>query len=122
VNVFWAQPVGDDWPEVRAELERVGGLSRAAAREEESFVVVVATDDLLGRRGPGPAMVATGLLSAVRTAAMEGWAKGWTANLIAYDEEHQGAATSWAERLLDDGSVTGEVIRLGSGHIGKALP
>jgi hypothetical protein len=122
VNVFWAQPVGDEWPEVLAELERLGGQCRAAARDEESFVVVVATDDLLGRRGPGPAMVATGLLSAVRTAALEGRTKGWTANLIAYDDEHREAAPAWAERLLDDGSVTGEVIRLGSGHIGKALP
>lgn len=122
MRVFWAETVGDQWEEVRAELERLSALCRAAARDEASFVVVVDTDDLLGRRGPGRAMVATGLLSAVRTAALEGWGKGWTANVIACDQGHREAVPGWAERLIEDGSVTGDLIRLGTGHIGKALP
>lgn len=124
MNIHRAQPVGDDWAEVRAELERAFQMSRAAAQAEQSFVYVVHHDDLLGRRGPGNAMVATGLLSAARTAALEGAKKGWTANVVAYDDEARPELVEgWAERLVADSEgVTGEVIRVGLTHLGKALP
>lgn len=124
MNIFEANRVGDDWEEVRSELERAFQMSRRAARDEESIVYVVHHDDLLGRRGPGNAMVATGLLSAARTAAIEGSRKGWTANVVAYDEESDtGVVRSWAERLATDSQgVTGEIIRIGASHLGKALP
>ncbi len=124
MNIHRAQPVGDDWAEVRAELERAFQMSRAAAQAEQSFVYVVHHDDLLGRRGPGNAMVATGLLSAARTAALEGAKKGWTANVVAYDDEARPELVEgWAERLVADSEgVTGEVIRVGPTHLGKALP
>jgi hypothetical protein len=124
MNIFWANRVEDDWPAIRAELDRAFQMSRAAAQAAESFVYVVHHDDLLGRRGPGNAMVATGLLSAARTAAIEGSRKGWTANVIAYDDDASDAhVTEWAERLATySNGVTGELIRLGSSHLGKALP
>lgn len=124
MNIHWAGRVGDDWEEVRSEMERAFEMSRAAAIVGESFVYVVHHDDLLGRRGAGMAMVATGLLSAARTAAMEGWRKGWTVNVVAYDDDADEALVkSWAERLATDSSgVTGELIRVGSSHLGKALP
>lgn len=124
MNIFHAQGVGDDWEEVKAELERVFQMSREAARAAESFVYVVHHDDLLGRRGPGKAMVATGLLSAARTAAIEGSRKGWTVNVIAHDDDvDQDQVRDWAERLAGDSSgVTGELIRVGASHLGKALP
>lgn len=122
--IHWARAVSDNWVEVREELERAFELSRKAARDEESFVYVVHHDDLLGRRGPGQAMVATGLLSAARTAAIEGSRKGWTANVIAYDDGvDQELVESWAARLAGQPEgVTGELIRIGSSHLGKALP
>jgi len=124
MNIHRAHPVGDDWAEVRAELERAFQMSRAAAQAEQSFVYVVHHDDLLGRRGPGNAMVATGLLSAARTAALEGAKKGWTANVVAYDDEARpDLVEGWAERLVEDSNgVTGELIRIGPTHLGKALP
>jgi hypothetical protein len=124
VNVFKAQPVGDEWLEVRAELVRAFEMSRASAQKEESFVFVVHHADLLGRRGSGNAMVATGLLSAARTAALEGFRKGWTANVLAYDDDSDPILIDkWATRLAEDSEgVTGELIRLGSNHLGKALP
>lgn len=124
MNVFRARIVGDDWDDVRNELERAFVLSRAAAQNEESFVYVVHHDDLLGRRGSGDAMVATGLLSAARTAAIEGSRKGWSANVLAYDDQTDpDLVTIWAERLATNPEgVTGELIRLGASHIGKALP
>jgi hypothetical protein len=124
VSIIWAADVLDDWGAVRGELTRAFELSRAAAVDGESFVYVVHADDLLGRRGPGRAMVAAGLLSAARTAALEGWSKGWTANVIAWDgdEAHREAVSEWAERLTGSPQVTGELVRIGPGHIGKALP
>jgi hypothetical protein len=124
VNIFRAREVHADWAEVRAELDRAFQMSREAARNEESFVYVVHHDDLLGRRGAGNAMVATGLLSAARTAAIEGSRKGWSVNVIAYDDgAGPDEVTEWAERLAANPSgVTGEVIRVGSSHVGKALP
>lgn len=124
MNVFRANTVGDDWAGVRAELDRAFRMSREAAQNEESFVYVLHHDDLLGRRGPGNAMVAAGLLSAARTAAIEGSRKGWTANVIAYDDSADPeAVTAWAEKMAGDTSgVTGELIRIGVSHLGKALP
>lgn len=123
MNVFWAQSVGNDWDDIRSELKRVFELSRSAAQAEESFVYVVHHDDLLGRRGTGDAMVATGLLSAARTAAIEGSRKGWTANVIAFDDTATPTdVEQWAEWMLDSRGVTGELIRVGSTHMGKALP
>lgn len=124
MNVFRAKPVSDDWVEVREELERAFVFSRAAAQAEQSFVYVVHHDDLLGRRGPGRAMVAAGLLSAARTAAIEGSRKGWTANTIAFDDEADPDLVEiWAERLAEDPhGISGELVRIGSSHLGKALP
>ncbi len=121
--IHWAPEVGDEWSAVHAALTRAFEASRAAAQAGESFVYVVHNDDLLGRRGPGKAMLAAGLLSAARTAALEGVRDGWTANVIAVsngaDPEH---VTDWADRLMESGDVTGEVLRIGPDHIGKALP
>lgn len=124
MNIHWASEVGDDWEEIRSELERAFEMSRSAAQAEESIVFVVHNDDLLGRRGTGNAMVATGLLSAARTAAIEGSRKGWTANVVAFDDGADPEyVKGWAERLAEDSfGVTGELIRLGSTHLGKALP
>jgi len=124
VNVFRAAEVGDDWDQVLVELQRAFEMSRAAAVARENFVFVVRHDDLLGRRGAGNAMVATGLLSAARTAAIEGSRNGWAANVLAHDEDTDpDLVTGWAERLATDPlGVTGELIRLGPSHLGKALP
>jgi hypothetical protein len=124
VTVFWAAEVGDSWEEVAAEMERAFRFAREAASGERSVVFVVNSDDLLGRRGPGNAMLATGILSAARTLALEGWRKGWTANVVAWDGETgtREEAEALALQLAENGKVTGEVVRIGPGHIGKALP
>ena len=121
MNIFRASQVGDDWVAVRDELERAFVMSREAARAEESFVFVVHNDDLLGRRGAGRAMVATGLLSAARTAALEGAKSGWTVNVVAHSE---GTPADVLARVASgiDSAITGELIRIGPDHLGKALP
>lgn len=123
MNIHWTKQVSDEWADIKAELDRAFQMSRLAAQAEESFVYVVHSDDLLGRRGAGNAMVATGLLSAARTAAIEGSRKGWTVNVIAHDDDaDQEQVRDWANQMLDSNGATGELIRIGSSHLGKALP
>lgn len=124
MNIHWVGAIDDDWDEVRDELERAFVAAREAARSGMSFVFVVNNDDLLGRRGAGNAMVATGILSAVRTAGLEGVRDGWTANVVAWEgsEAPADSVREWAERMLSSSEVTGALIRIGPGHLGKALP
>ena len=113
---------GDAWNDIGAELMRVFEASQAAARAGVAVVYVVDGDDLLGRRGAGNAMAATGVLSAARTLAFEGRKRGVPANVIALeDATAPEVAAQWIVLALG-GGVTGEVIRVGGDHIGKALP
>lgn len=121
--VFAAGEVGDGWEEVLAELTEAFHLSRSAAIAGAPVVYVVHNDDLLGRRGPGPAMVATGLLSAARTLAFEGRKAGVAANVLAIEADSAPESVArWALRLLEPDGPSGEVLHLGSLHVGKALP
>ena len=121
--IHWAPEVSDDWGDVLAALTHAFEASRAAAQGAESIVYVVHNDDLLGRRGPGKAMLATGLLSAARTAALEGVKDGWTVNVVAFSEgADPETVADWADQLVASSDVTGELIRVGPDHIGRALP
>ncbi|MDE0675117.1 MAG: hypothetical protein OXI06_08580 [bacterium] len=122
--VFWAdQTLGDEWEDVSNELTDAFVLSREAARAGAPVVYVVASPDLLGKRGAGKAMVATGLLSAARDLAQETAKAGIPTNVLAVVEDAQPqTVANWIARLLDDPGATGELVRLGSIHLGKALP
>jgi hypothetical protein len=121
--VFELVPPGDHWDDVAELLARVYEESRAAAQAGSAVVYVVHSDDLLGRRGAGNAMVATGALSAARTLAFEGRKKGVPTNVIAIEDDSDlDAAARWIVSALEPGGPTGELIRIGGGHIGKALP
>lgn len=120
--VFEAGPIRGDWSSVRAELSEAFELARRSARAQAPIVFVVNGDDLLGRRGAPEAMVATGLLSACRTAAAEFAKSGTPVNTLSvgYDTPPEIAAR-WIVNLLG-GGTSGELVRLGTAHIGKALP
>ena len=121
--VFDATSPVATWEEAREVLMRGFAISGAAARAEASFVYVVHSDDLLGRRGAPSAMVATGLLSGARTAAIELSRKGAVVNVVAVGDDTRPDVTArWVARLLEPDGPTGEVVRLDPGHIGKALP
>ncbi len=120
--LFWMDAIDEVWEQVAAELHAAFAGSQEAARQEESILYVVRNDDLLGRSGPARAMVSAGLVSGARTAALEGARRGWTANVVAYDEAvSHGAVLQRALTILEDGIITGELVHLGPGHIGKAL-
>jgi NAD(P)-dependent dehydrogenase (short-subunit alcohol dehydrogenase family) len=68
-------------------------------------------------------MVATGLLSAARTAALEGAKAGIAVNVLAIgDDADDEAVGRWVSRMADGDGVSGELVQLGPGHLGKALP
>ncbi len=120
--VFQAIPTDDTWEACVSELTEAYEMSRRAVEAGEPLVYVVHNDDLLGRRGAGAAMVATGLLSAARTLALETAREGIPVNVIAIDDETAVERLAiWVGRLLESGGPTGELVHLTAGHLGKAL-
>ena len=118
-----APDVGDDWDEIRDVLLAAFATSRRAATDSRPMVFVVHNDDLLGRRGPGRAMVATGLLSGARTAAIELAKERVPVNTLAItDDSDPGTIVRWIEVLASSAGPTGELVHLGADHIGRALP
>lgn len=121
--VFDASTPVPDWPAAKTALMEAFAASQRAAVAEAPIVYVVHGDDLLGRRGAPSAMVATGLLSAARTAAIELSRKGAVVNVVAIgDETTPGTIARWVVRLTEPDGPTGEVVRLDASHLGKALP
>jgi hypothetical protein len=67
-------------------------------------------------------MVATGLLSAARTAALETARSGIPVNVLGIDDDSPvESICRWVWTLCEPGGPTGELIHLGPRHIGKAL-
>lgn len=122
--VFVANPaVSDGWTAVLVELTAAYQLSQAAVRAGGPIVYVVESDDLLGRRGIGSAMVACGLLSAARTLALETARAGPPVNVMALGATTtRDSVRTWIELLCGRNGPNGELIRLGADHLGKALP
>lgn len=121
--VFEASDRVKDWEAARGALIAAFTASQEAAVAESPIVYIVHGDDLLGRRGALAAMVATGLLSAARTAAIELSRKGAVVNVIAVgDDTPAETVARWVGHLVDPAGPTGEVIRLDAAHLGKALP
>lgn len=113
----------EEWEQARALLLAAFASSQEAARAEAPVVYVVHGADLLGQRGAPSAMLATGLLSAARTAAIELSRKGAAVNVVAVGDLTDPAVTArWVARLAEPDGPTGEVVRLDAGHLGKALP
>ncbi|MGH8926936.1 MAG: hypothetical protein ACRDWH_01195 [Acidimicrobiia bacterium] len=122
--IFVTRPeISDDWSTIRAELTEAFTLSRAAARVGGPVLFVVDGDDLLGRNGPGRAMVACGVLSGARTLALECRKSGVPINVLALEAGIEPEViASWVDQMLQAGGPHGELIRLGGDHLGKVLP
>lgn len=123
--VVWVSnpEIQDDWDTILSELTDAFEFAQRAAKSQGPLVLVIDGDDLLGRNGPGRAMVACGVLSGARTAAVEISRSGIPVNVIALESvTTPESAARWVETLARPGGPTGELIRLGSDHIGKSLP
>lgn len=114
---------GDNWEDILAELTGVFEASQRAATAGAPIIYIVDGDDLLGRNGPGRAMIACGLLSAARSAAIENRKSEVPVNVIAIESAIPPETVGqWVETLARPGGPTGELVRLGGDHLGKALP
>lgn len=125
VAVFETRPISDDWTEVREELFQLFESSRSAASEGVAIVYIVSSEALLGRTGPGNAMVATGALSGARTLAAELRKAAVPVNVIGVrDDTPIEVLASWVATLATSGpdGPTGELIQLGGTQIGKTMP
>ena len=105
-----------DFAGVEAALLDAFHQSQAAARNQEPIVYVLRQKDLLGQDTVLGAILAGALLSAVKTLAAE----NNVANAVAVGDV-PAHAEHWIAILHDQTDVTGELIRLGPGHVGKAL-
>ena len=122
--VVVAPPAGriETWEAARAALVEAFVTTKEAAVAGIPVVVIVHGDDLLGRRGAPQAMAACGLLSGARTAAIEGRRSGVPVNVLAVEEGTTAeTVAAWVARLVEPGGPSGELIHLGSAHIGKTL-
>jgi hypothetical protein len=115
--VIYHQPDAPaDFAGVERALLDAFRASQAAARDQEPIVYILRQRDLLGQDTTLGAILANALLSAVRTLAAE----GNVANAVAIGDD-PAHAEHWIAILHDSKDVTGELIRLGPGHVGKAL-
>ena len=121
--VFAARPPAD-WPEVEQALQECFRLTRRAAAAGARMVYLVRHADLLGWHGAASAMLAGALVSGARALAMEGQKRQLTINVVAYEEGADAeAVASWVQFLLEAASgVSGSVIPVGTGHLGKVVP
>jgi len=95
--------------------------ARDAIDASEPVVIVAQAPDLLGQGTVEDAAVATGLLGLMRAITFEGASKGWQINMIAVD-----AGSQAPEELLamarQPGALRGQVLNVGTGHMGKVIP
>jgi len=115
-----AQADAADLDAVTALLTDAFAAARDAVVAERPVVFLLDDRDLLGQGEVADAAVATGLLGLMRALAFEGAKPGWRVNAVAHRDE-EGAAREAAAWLASSG-LSGQLIRVGSDHLGKVLP
>lgn len=116
-------------PTLDGDLDRVtkaltGAFAevKAAVLAERPVVVVLDDGDLLGQGDVVDAALATGLLGLTRAFALEGAKPGWRVNVVSHrcaaDAEPVRAAAAW----LAASGLSGQLVRVGSDHLGKVWP
>lgn len=111
------------WHDVETALAQSFAALREAKKRDVNLVAIVRTDDEYGRQGALPAMFACALTSAVRTLALEARDLTMMANVVAADDDgNRDALLRTVCDLLESDSVTGQVIVVGRGHLGKVQP
>jgi hypothetical protein len=120
-RVFLRQrSLGEDHGRIADVLTEAFGQMRAGVLAGSPVVVLLDDRDLLGQGSIADAAVATGMLGLVRAFALEGARAGWQVNALTHrGEEEQIDAT--AELLFASG-LTGQLIRVGSDHLGRVWP
>jgi hypothetical protein len=120
-RVFLRQPsLGEDHAQVADTLTDAFSRMRAGVLAGSPVLVLIDDRDLLGQGSVADAAVATGMLGLVRAFALEGARPGWRVNALTHRGEEEGVEAT-AELLLASG-LTGQLIRIGSDHLGRVWP
>jgi len=118
-------PAGDlaDWEAVEDELAEAFNRTREAWLAGTPVVYVVRTQAVLGRAAPLDAAVAAGLVAGARALAFEGQRDHRYATVIAAADDVASEAIAEAVAFaVTSRSALGQVLTLGSEHLGAMLP
>jgi hypothetical protein len=112
--------LGEDYERVTQAMTGVFSQMRAAVQDERAVVVVLDDRDLLGQGTVADAALATGMLGLVRAFALEGARAGWRVNALT----HRGEEAAAEDHLghLAGGQLSGQLIRIGTEHLGRVWP
>jgi NAD(P)-dependent dehydrogenase (short-subunit alcohol dehydrogenase family) len=112
--------LGEDHERVTQALTDAFSQMRGAVLDGRAVVVVLDDRDLLGQGTVADAALATGLLGLARAFALEGARPGWRVNALA----HRGAEGEVEDHLdqLAGSALSGQLIRVGTEHLGRVWP
>jgi hypothetical protein len=113
----------EDWDTAEDELAEAFRLARETTLADEPVVFLLDTDAVLGRAAPLDAAVATGLVGAARSLAFEGKRYARYATVVAADADV--APDTIADAVgfaVHSRGALGQVLTLGSAHVGALLP
>lgn len=113
------QPVvGDQLEDIVRELTLVFRRVKGAVLDGKHVLILLNDADLLGQGTPADAAIANGLLGMARAVALEGVREGWRINVVS---TRDGDTTDVVYCLVEAG-VSGQLVRLGSDHLGRLWP
>jgi NAD(P)-dependent dehydrogenase (short-subunit alcohol dehydrogenase family) len=113
--------VAGEATEVGRALAEIFERVRTAIGEDRPVVVRVDAEDLLGHQGPERAAYVNAIIGIARAVAFEGASKGWRINVVAAPRESL-VTTDQVLDLVGNPSMTGQVVTLGSGLVGRVSP
>lgn len=108
-----------DWTALEAELDTVFQVTQQAVLAGEPIVYVIHEPAIWGHATPLRSALATALMGAVRSAAVEGFRAGLAANVVATDHDVDPARLADAIEFLLNSGLTGQLLTCGSTHLGR---
>jgi hypothetical protein len=121
--VLFAPAAVNSWDEAERELTDVFRLSKEAILAHAPVVYLVETAAVLGRASVLNSAVATGLVGAARIFAFEGKRTDDFATVISVGaDQPMSTVVEAVQFVLSTRSALGQVVSLGTDHVGAMLP
>ncbi len=108
-----------DYEALEAELDEVFRHTQEAVLAGVPLVYVVREPGIWGHDAPLRSALATALLGGMRSAAVELSRKGLAANAVAVGDAAEPVRVALCVGFLLDGHLTGQVLTLGTSHLGR---
>lgn len=108
-----------DWAALEAELDEVFRLTQESVLGGAPIVYIVHEPSIWGHDAPLRAALATALLGGMRSAAVELVRAGIGANAVAVGDDADPVAVGRCVDFLLDSELTGQLLTLGSTHLGR---